>query len=193
MDGLSTVIRNSKHLLNLITEVLDIAKIEAGKMAMYRSDVELIPLLNEAIDTMSSHAKEKNLSLRMQPCPVNVLYVDPQRFVQILLNLLSNAIKFTDSGSVDIGFKLEERNGLNGLIIEVCDTGKGISEEKIPLLFSQFQQLSENNIATQGTGLGLVLSKKMMELHHGSIDVFSQVNVGTRFVLWFPLEKLECE
>lgn len=185
-ESLDTVLRNGQHLLSLITEVLDISKIEAGKMEIACEVTATAPLLQEAVNTMASSAKEKSLSLVLLNNPETSLNIDKKRFMQIILNLLSNAVKFTDQGSISVDCYKTCTKGLNAVEIKITDTGRGIPEHLLPKLFKPFEQLQDEDISTPGTGLGLVLSKKMMELHGGYITVKSQVNKGTTFTLWFP-------
>lgn len=185
-DALDTVLRNGQHLLSLITEILDISKIEAGKMEISCQRIPVTPLLQEAVNTMASSAKAKSLSLALQSQPDIHLDVDKKRFLQVILNLLSNAVKFTDTGGITVDCTSTCENNVNGVAIKVSDTGRGIAENLLPKLFKPFEQLQDEDISTPGTGLGLVLSKKMMELHGGHITVESQVNKGTTVTLWFP-------
>lgn len=186
-DGLDAVLRNGQHLLSLITEVLDISKIEAGKMEISCQKIPITPLLQEAVNTMASSAKAKSLSLVLLNHPDTHLNIDKKRFLQIILNLLSNAVKFTDSGGITVECTTVCENNVDGVEIKVSDTGRGIPENLLPKLFKPFEQLQDEDISTPGTGLGLVLSKKMMELHGGHISVETQVNKGTTFTLWFPV------
>lgn len=186
-DGLDAVLRNGQHLLSLITEVLDISKIEAGKMELFCQETAITPLLEEAVNTMTSSAKEKSLSLVLLNHSNAHLNIDKKRFLQIILNLLSNAVKFTETGSITLSCSSStNKANIDGVEIKVSDTGKGIPKSLLPKLFKPFEQLQGEDISTPGTGLGLVLSKKMMELHGGAITVESQENKGTTFTLWFP-------
>lgn len=186
-DSLETVLRNGEHLLNLITEILDISKIEAGKMELNLAPTQVQSLLAEAIDSVAQTARDKGLALHLDSDLQLVLTIDRQRILQAVLNLLSNAIKFTDQGSVTLRALIETHDGHQSLSIQVEDTGRGIASEQRNQLFKPFQQLNSANIATPGTGLGLVLSKHMIELHGGSIGVHSELNKGSCFSIYLPI------
>ena len=149
----------SLHLLSIINEVLDIAKIEAGKMDVNNSDIEIQKLLQESVDLVAPLAIEKKLSLELSSLKLNIVS-DEKRLKQIVINLLSNAIKFTNEGYV----KIQAQRVNNQLIISVKDTGIGISKENLKKVFKQFIQLRDSNSkASKGSGLGLSLSRNIAE------------------------------
>ncbi|HET8730711.1 MAG TPA: ATP-binding protein [Moraxellaceae bacterium] len=172
-------------LLHVINDILDYSKIAAGKIEMEQADFNLLDLLDECIRIFSLKAREKSLSLvcdRSPDLPVHVRG-DMARLRQVLLNLLANAIKFTEHGTIHLRAALEERkNGHLRLRFEVEDTGIGIAEEKLPLLFTSFTQ-ADTSTSRQygGTGLGLAISKQLVELMKGSISAVSTPGKGSTF------------
>lgn len=184
-----TVISQSgQHLLNLISEVLDLAKIDAGKLALHLDTVHLGILVRTSLQMMEPLAREKRLRLHDElPVPLPSLRGDPQRITQILINLLSNAVKFTpDGGSVTLTVAMVPEGGL--VRITVADTGIGIAEEHRARLFQPFVQI-DSKLSRQhgGTGLGLALIAKLAGLHGGSVSVESKVGSGSRFHVTLPL------
>lgn len=183
---------SGQHLLRIINDLLDLSKVEAGKMKIHYERVELAHLLEEINSMMGDFAKEKNVQMSFEVAPdLKAIEVDPDRFKQILINLISNAIKFNrEEGTVFLRlFKMFEEEGQQDWLVgEVRDTGIGIPSEKLPELFKKFQQL-DTSAARQheGTGLGLVLSKELIELHSGEITVESKIGVGTTFTFRLPL------
>jgi signal transduction histidine kinase/ActR/RegA family two-component response regulator len=175
----------SKHLLNLINDVLDISKIEAEKIEFEKIPFDPLKEISEAAELLRQRAAHKNLALKLnfeKNIPGSVIG-DPLRLRQVILNLLGNAIKFTDSGEVSVTVKpdhivAEDKIGFD---ISVEDTGIGISEEMLPKVFENFAQ-ADTSITRRygGTGLGLSITKRIIELQGGSISISSQVGKGTR-------------
>ena len=190
MDAIDTVHNNGKHLLSLINDVLDFSKVEAGKMELNISRVDLVILFKELESTFAPIAEERALKFQVAELPITELVADQQRIRQVLINLLSNAFKFTREGSVSVDFESPEKAGLKYLKINIHDTGSGITEKNMTKLFNHFEQLdnTETNV-TPGTGLGLVLVKQMTELHEGYVEVKSKVQEGSTFSVAFPLTK----
>ena len=182
-----TMLKNSsQHLLDLINEILDISKIEAGKTTILPDDFEINKVVYDIVNTVSPLAKAKNIQL-VHYLPEEIeLFSDKKRVKQIIMNLTSNAIKFTDEGKVSIKGKV-----LNGshLEIRVLDTGMGIKENDMDKLFGFFQQLDmSSKKKEQGTGLGLYLSQKLAHLLGGNISAKSEFGKGSEFVFTFPLK-----
>ncbi len=175
------------HLLSLINDILDIAKAEAGKLALHSEPVDLEHLLRECVRLVRDKAWEQGLRIVLRLTPLPPLLVDRLRVKQILLNLLSNAIKFTEKGeiTVDTGCDADGR-----IIICVRDTGIGIESKQIPLLFEPFQQVdSALSRKYEGTGLGLSLVKKLIELHDGDVQLASTPGSGTSVKISFPASR----
>src|SRR5947208_1738927 len=189
-DYLETISRNGRHLLELINELLDLSKIAAGRMDLRLEPVPLDALLREAADSVHAQLEARRHRLALEPAdqPVSVT-ADRGRVLQILLNLLSNAIKFTpEGGQVTLGARLE--GGGRHVRVAVSDTGIGIAPEDQAKLFQEFVQLdAAPSRRYEGTGLGLALSKRLVELHGGAIGVESALGKGSTF--WFTLPRAD--
>ncbi|WP_192498948.1 ATP-binding protein [Skermanella pratensis] len=186
----SGIIRDSgSHLLNLINDVLDISKLDANRLELLDDTVDVRHLLADAVHMISGQVEKAELTLSCRPPPHGVrLKADARRIRQVLLNLLSNAVKFTPSGgSISV---TAEPSG-DGFEITVCDTGIGIASEDIPTAFERFGQVDNRFCRRyEGTGLGLPLAKRLMELHGGTLDLASVVGSGTRVSCRFPAERI---
>ena len=173
-----------QHLLDLINDLLDLSKIEAGKEELSLEMVEIEEICQASIFLVRERSQEKGLKLSMSiATDVTTFIADNRRVKQILFNLLSNAVKFTEIGSVTLTV---EKND-NVLKFSVLDTGIGISPENQTKLFQPFKQL-DSGLARkyEGTGLGLVLSRKLANLHGGDITLVSELGKGSCFTLWLP-------
>jgi PAS domain S-box-containing protein len=182
------IIRSSgEALLSVIDEILDFSKIEANKLELDAKDFDLRKILNEIEELLSVSAKKKGLEFFFIVSPIvnSLLSGDAGRLRQVLVNLISNAIKFTEDGVVSVHVTmLSEMSDRVKLRFEVSDTGIGIPEEKMDLLFKPFQQIDSSNTRKYGgTGLGLVISKRLIELMGGEVGVKSSLGKGT--VFWF--------
>jgi signal transduction histidine kinase len=180
-DQLSRVYRSSKHLLSLISDVIDISKIEAGRIDVYSEQFELIEIINEAVQSIQPQLKEKNLSLEVT-VPDNLqMKTDRKRLFQCLINYLSNSVKFTEQGSI----KISAREIGDQVEITVTDTGIGIEKQDLVKLFEAFERLDSHlRVKAGGTGLGLYLTRKLAtELLKGTIMVISEPGKGSTFGL----------
>lgn len=177
--------KNGRHLLTLINDVLDLSKIEAGKFSLSLNDYSMTELVQTVLTSVESLAAEKNLALKMEL--VNDLPIgkgDDQRLAQVLLNLLGNAIKFTEEGEVLIKATVSEQS----FLVEVSDTGPGISEEDLQIVFMEFRQIDGSSTKRKGgTGLGLAIAKKIIEMHGGRIWVTSEHGKGSIFNFSIPI------
>jgi PAS domain S-box-containing protein len=183
---LNQIHSSGQHLLELINDVLDLSKVEAGQMELLLQPVELGQLIDEVRATVEPLARTKSVALNIVLAPELRLVADPAKVRQMLLNLISNAIKFTPSGGrIDI-----RRRRIEALIeISVTDTGIGIAEEDLGRLFTEFQQLDAGRGQRQeGTGLGLALTKRFAELHGGRVSVESKLGKGSTFTLHLPIQ-----
>jgi len=173
---------SGNHLLRLVNDVLDLSKIESGNMDLIYEKFNHRQIIIEVVATLESMAIKKNIKIDLNICNA-IVNADTKRFRQIMYNLLSNAIKFTnDNGNITVTSSVED----NKLKVEVFDTGIGISEENRNKIFRQFAQLDSSYTRRQeGTGLGLALTKKFVELHKGTIDFESEEGKGSKF--WFIL------
>ncbi len=178
--------RSGQYLLALINDILDLSKIEAGQMALEYTDLSVIRLCEEAIESVQQQSQLKQISVRTQFEPsIASLWADEVRVRQMVLNLLSNAIKFSsDGGTIEV--RSQQRN--QQIWIEVQDYGIGIELEKQHLIFKPFQQVDHSmERRRQGTGLGLALTKHLAELHGGTVSFTSEMGSGSCFVLKLPM------
>ncbi|MCE5182633.1 MAG: PAS domain S-box protein [Betaproteobacteria bacterium] len=181
------------HLLELVNEVLDLARIEAGKMQLHVETVALDQALQECIDLIAPLSNERHISIedRVSSCAQMLVRVDRTRLKQVLLNLLSNAVKYNrEGGSITL-----ECSHLEGdlLRVSIRDTGAGIPEEKLSELFVPFNRLDADKSQVQGTGVGLAVAKRLMELMGGGIGVESCVGEGTTFWIDLPEQSGQME
>ena len=189
-DYLETISRNGRHLLQLINELLDLSKIAAGHMDLRLEPVTLDSLFREAADSVRAQLEARRHKLAIEPAPEPyTVTADRGRLLQVLLNLLSNAIKFTtDGGRVTLSARLGD--GGRHVRVAVSDTGIGIAPHDQAKLFQEFVQLDATpSRRYEGTGLGLALSKRLVELHGGTIGVESELGKGSTF--WFTLPRAE--
>ena len=178
---------SSQHLLGIVSDILDLSKIEAGKLPIEAIEFSLERMLEHVAGLVWERADAKGLELiiAIEPTLPERLLGDSMRLGQILINFANNAVKFTDSGEVVLRVRqLARDNGTVRLSFEVEDTGIGIPEEKLPLLFTPFQQLDGTMARRfEGTGLGLAISKSLAELMEGEVSVTSQLGHGSIFSL----------
>ena len=192
MNVVHSIRRNGEHLMSLINDMLDLSKIEAGRMEMDLSSCRLWPLITEAMSVVNVRAQQKGIQLSevpIGPLP-RTITTDPVRFRQILVNLLSNAVKFTDPGyKVELRVQLlADEVGNPYLTIEVDDEGCGMSEEVIARLFQPFEQGDATTSRRhEGTGLGLSITKHLVEAMDGNITLTSTVGVGSCFTVRIAL------
>ncbi|MFO7881316.1 MAG: transporter substrate-binding domain-containing protein [Kosmotogaceae bacterium] len=182
-----TMVKNSaNHLLELINDVLDVSKIEAGRVDFSQENINLIDVVKEVLETASYMADKKGLKFEKEIHDDINIYSDRRRIKQILMNLVSNAIKFTDQGMVKITAMQTHDDSVE---IAVIDTGIGIKKEDIKMLFKPFQQIDMSRTKKhEGTGLGLHLSKKLANLLGGDISIESEHGKGSKFILRLPLK-----
>jgi protein-histidine pros-kinase len=185
-EFMGDVLASGQHLLRLINDVLDLSKIEAGRMDLTPETFPLGPAVDEVCSIVTNAAQGKDIRLRREVCAdVVEVRLDRRKFLQILYNLLSNAFKFTDDGG-EVSLRLD-RAGPD-LRLRVQDSGIGISAEDLPRLFVEFQQLDAGaGRRHQGTGLGLALTKRLAELQGGSVHVASAPGRGSLFTVLLPL------
>jgi signal transduction histidine kinase len=177
---------SGKHLLALINDILDMAKIDADQVKLDLQKLDLQPILNDAIRTGASLVKGKSLELSLvAESAIPPIYVDKLRLKQVLLNLISNGVKFTEKGSVKVHYGLNESG--DAVLIQVRDTGIGIKESDVGSVFERFRQVDESSTRRAGgTGLGLSITQHLVHLHGGQMGVESQYGVGSTFWLTLP-------
>ena len=180
------VIRDSgKHLKDLIGDILDLSKIEAGKMTLQYREEDIHSICDEVVSATQGLAMEKNLELRVEvPENIQPIEVDRVRIKQVLINFVGNAIKFTNQGHVVISVQ----DNIDEVRFSVIDTGIGIAEEHLGLVFEEFRQV-DNSLTrdSSGTGLGIPISKRLVELHGGEVGLESTFGEGSTF--WFTLPR----
>ncbi len=181
------LIRDSgSHLRALIGDILDMSKIEAGMMELSRERIAFGQLAEDVVRTAMPLAQDKSLYIKLKvAADIPAVYADHTRIRQVLWNMVGNAIKFTQEGGVTITVAA---NHQNDLVVRISDTGVGIRQSDLPLIFEQFRQVGGelNTSSSGGTGLGLPISRKLIELHGGSIQVESSMGEGTTFTFTLP-------
>lgn len=176
-----TIKTSADALIGLINQILDHSKIEAGKLQLERQDFELKPVFGSVLELFRFQAQDKHIQLSLQfssDLPA-VVYGDPYRLRQILVNLVGNAIKFTDHGEVTVLARPGE--DAFAIHVEIADTGSGIPQDQLSRLFQQFSQIHRPERGCLGSGLGLLISKELVEAMNGRIGVDSRVGEGSRF------------
>jgi signal transduction histidine kinase/CheY-like chemotaxis protein len=172
---------NGQHLLGLINSVLDLSKVEAGRMEVEYSDVVLAPLLGEIVAQLQPQVRERRITLNVECPPETMLRTDPSKLRQIVVNLVANALKFTEEGTVTVRVRRDEANGWPGSI-DIIDTGIGIPRERQEAVFEAFQQADTSTARRYGgTGLGLTITRSLCKLLGYEVTLESAVGVGSTF------------
>ncbi|WP_353570261.1 ATP-binding protein [Candidatus Albibeggiatoa sp. nov. BB20] len=185
-SGLDIIQSSGEHLLMLINEVLDLSKIEAGKIELFSDDVHFDSFIRNVVNIFVLRAREKGIKFHYEPVSSipNMIHVDEQRLRQVLINLLGNAIKFTDHGSVTLQIGYDSGGHLR---FDVIDTGQGIDAANQAKVFNPFQQVGEHLKKTEGTGLGLAISQKIVAMMNGTLSVHSELGKGSTFTVCLNL------
>ena len=181
---------SGRHLLGLINDILDLSKIESGTDELREGKIEIPEIIRSSVKLVAHRAERRGLKLEIElPDQLPALRADERKLKQILVNLLSNAIKFTKAGD-NVTLRAWCRMD-SGYVFQIVDTGIGIAPEDIPKALSRFGQVDGDlNRQYEGTGLGLPLTKALVELHGGSLDLQSEVSVGTTVTVRFPAERI---
>ena len=183
-EYLADIVASGRHLLSLINDILDLSKIEAGRMELDRADFDLPAAIGNTLALVRERAQRRGIALASTLDPaVGTIHADERKVKQVLLNLLSNALKFTPEGGA-----ITVRAGVEGdhVAIAVTDTGVGISPEDQAAVFEEFRQVGAAAKKVEGTGLGLAISRKFVELHGGTIRVESELGKGSTFTFTLP-------
>jgi signal transduction histidine kinase/DNA-binding response OmpR family regulator len=186
IDQLSTINRNADRLLSLVNQLLDISKIESGNMKLEVEELNVVPIVKGLFSSFTSFADRKGLTMKCNCGLENSnLFIDKDMFEKILTNILSNAFKFTPKGGkITVSMKKTEEH----FLLMVSDTGIGIPSDRISNIFDRFYQVDGSHTREQeGTGIGLALTKELIEAHKGIIKVESEENIGTTFTISFRL------
>jgi signal transduction histidine kinase len=188
-EYLKDIYASGQHLLSLINDILDLSKIEAGRMELELTDFHLPTALDNALTLVRERAGRRSITLQMSvDVRLGEVRADERKIRQVVLNLLSNAIKFTlEGGRIDVGAMPKD-----GFVeVSVSDTGVGIALEDQEAVFEEFRQVGTVDKKAEGTGLGLTLCRKFIELHGGRIWIRSQVGVGSTFTFTIPVRRGE--
>jgi signal transduction histidine kinase len=188
LEPLDRVLGAGRHLLALINDILDLSKIEAGRMELQLEDFALVPLIDGVAKTVEPLvARNGNQLVARCDGAIGLLHADSMRLRQALLNLMSNANKFTERGTISVDARHGQENGREWVTIAVADTGIGMTPEQMGKLFQEFSQASSTTASKYGgTGLGLVISRRFCQMMGGDITVESEVGRGSTFTIRLP-------
>lgn len=191
LQDLNNISSSGHHLLSLINDILDISKIEAGKVELSICETDINKLIDETIETIRPSLKKNNDTLVVNnEASLAYAMVDPIRLKQALINLFGNAVKFTENGVITINAEHTLHEDKTWITIQVIDTGIGIAEDEIDILFQPFQQSSTGSeIKYGGTGLGLAISRRICRLMGGDISIQSTEGKGSTFTIWLPIDE----
>lgn len=187
-EGVSIIQRSGQYLLNLINDILDLAKIEAGRIELYETDIYFDEFIQSIVQLFKIRAEQKGIAFFYERTPHLPLGIraDEKRLRQVLINLLGNAVKFTETG----GITLKIIRGEDYLHFNIEDTGVGIAQEELDSIFQPFQQVGNQNQRAEGTGLGLSITKRLVEKMGGILSVRSILGVGSNFQITLPLVEI---
>ena len=189
-DNVDEIIKAGNHLLNLINEVLDLSKVESGKLELSIEVVEIGPLVKECVALISPIAEKSGISLQQDIQTTKTIRADYTRLKQVLLNLFSNAIKYNkQGGTVNLVVEADKNDSI--VRFSITDTGLGMSEDKLNELFTPFNRLGAEFTNIEGTGIGLTITRRLVELMGGRIGVRSEPAVGSTFCIELPVSETE--
>jgi signal transduction histidine kinase len=187
-EPLDRVLGAARHLLPLINDILDLSKIEAGRMELQLEDFALAPLIQNVVKTIEPLAAKNGNRVTVHcDAAIGTLHADQMRLRQALLNLMSNANKFTERGTISVDARQGQDDGRDWVTIAVADTGIGMTPEQVGRLFQEFSQADAATTRKYGgTGLGLAISKRFCQMMGGDITVKSEVGRGSTFTIRLP-------
>jgi signal transduction histidine kinase len=187
---LDSVLSNGRRLTTLVEQLLDVARLESGTMAVHAEVRDIVPLLRRVAESFASMAERKGIAFRVS-CPVGGMRVrhDPDHLEKVVGNLLGNALKFTPAGGqVELRAHVDAAEANGWAVLEVEDTGPGIPEAHQSRVFERFYQVDDSaRRAHEGTGIGLALARELVELHDGTVSLRSVVGAGSTFIVRLPL------
>jgi signal transduction histidine kinase len=184
-EYINDILQSGQHLLSLINDILDLSKIEAGRMELELTEFDLPAAIENTMTLVRERAVRRGITLgRSIDERLGIIHADERKVKQVLLNLLSNALKFTSEGG-QIDVRAAANDGMAE--VSVTDTGVGIAPEDQEKVFEEFRQVGTASKKAEGTGLGLAISRKFVELHGGKIWLTSQVGSGSTFAFTLPL------
>jgi signal transduction histidine kinase len=191
-EHLLRIKNNTQRLERFVNDLLDIAKIEAGRLRLNKEMVNVSNMIEDIVAFFSLQAREKNISLSMELEPsINMLYIDEDKIRQVLTNLLNNAIKFTDNNGkvlIKVSSVSNDNHNPHSVEFSVIDTGVGIAQEYLDRIFNKFEQAASKK---KGTGLGLSIAKRIVEAHGGTMGVESELGKGSKFFFVLPMLQIE--
>ncbi|CAH9053882.1 Sensor histidine kinase RcsC [Pseudoalteromonas sp. CIP111854] len=188
LEDVDEILKASRHLLHLINEILDLSKVEAGKFNITNKTTDVTQIVAECTKLIAAQCAEKTLTLHVEQTSKVFALCDPLRLKQVLINLLSNAVKYNRSnGEVCISVSSNDY----GCSISVADTGVGMTEQDLEKIYEPFNRLGAEDSETEGTGIGLTLTKKLVELMNGELLVESELNVGSTFTIMLLKEQVK--
>jgi PAS domain S-box-containing protein len=193
IEKLGIIQHSSHYLLNLVEDILDLSKVEAGKLELNFTQVDLVKFNHSIIDLFRAKAIQQEINLIYFPLESGpyIVYTDEKRLRQILINLISNAIKFTPKhGSVTISLQAVSTNNIR---FEITDTGQGIAKEDLNNIFEPFQQVGERKYHAEGSGLGLAITKNLVNLLNGKLEVHSVLGQGSSFAVTIPMPEIQTD
>lgn len=188
-DNVEHILQAGQHLLGLVNELLDLSQVESGALELELEPVRVAPLISDVLTLMQPLADQKEIKTNNQipESEMLVLNLDKKRFRQVMINLVSNAIKYNRPGG-EVTLKLRRPDD-DKVCIDVIDTGKGIADDRLPQLFQPFTRLERTERQPEGTGIGLNITRKLVELMGGEIHVNSRIGQGSVFTLTFPVSQ----
>jgi PAS domain S-box-containing protein len=188
-ENAKIIYESGKRLTETLNQILDLSRIESNKLVMNLTPINIIEILKESVKIFDTVIDKKKLAIELNlPDSEVSVNLDRRMFTIAIQNLINNAIKYTDTGKITVDLNEEMKDDLKWIVISINDTGIGISEKNLKLIFESFRQVSEGlNRKFEGVGLGLTITKKFVELMGGKIDVKSKVGSGSTFIIKFPL------